>query len=142
MLKRITSLILPLLFASQAVAGGIGCGVNIINNSFNFDGAACLTHSLSESGEMACCAQGKSPAGALASMNCCKTQCGEFIGGAQFETTPQTLIPEPRVIRVRAILLDTMGGAETSTVSIKSAAYKLLHRYPPDFYLSNSRFLI
>ncbi|SRR6266545_3357561 len=149
MLKNVTALILVLLFAGQSPAGGSVCGVGAISKSFNqADEAVCPMQRAARHDEMACCAQGKSPTGAMAAMICCEVPCcceapyGESTGGAQFDFAPQTLIHEPRVISVRAVLLDAMGEAETAVVSIKSAAYKLLHHDPPDFYLSNSRFLI
>jgi len=149
MLKHITALILVLLFAGQAPAGGSVCGVDAISKSFSHaDEAACPMQGAARYDEMACCAQGKSPTGAMAAMICCEVKCcceapyGESTGGAQFDFAPQTLIPAPRIVRVRAVLLDAMGEAETAVVSIKSAAYKLLHHDPPDFYLSNSTFLI
>jgi hypothetical protein len=84
----------------------------------------------------------KSPAGALPGMLCCEVICGEATDSAEFDFAAQTLVPAPRVFSVRTILLDAMGEAETAVVSIKSAAYKLLHHDPPDLYLSNSTFLI
>ncbi len=143
MLKRIAALFLVLLFAGQALAGGIVCGVDAISKSFNHtDEAACSLQSMGECDEMACCAQGKSPTGALAAMVCCEVKCGESTGGAQFDFAPQKLVPASRVISVRTVLLDTMCEAETAVVSIKSTAYKLLHHDPPDLFLSNSTFLI
>jgi hypothetical protein len=91
---------------------------------------------------MACCEHGKSPTGALAAMVCCEVKCGESTGGVQFNFATQTSIPAPRVVSVRAVLLDAMGESETAAISIKSAAYKILHHDPPDLYLSNSAFLI
>lgn len=143
MLKRIAAMFLILLFAGQALAGGSVCGVGAISKDFDHaDEASCPMQGAARCDEMACCAQGKSPTGAMAAMICCEAPCGESTGGAQFNFTPQRLIPAPRVISVRAVILDAMGGAETAVVSIKSAAYKLLHHDPPDFYLSNSTFLI
>ncbi len=149
MLKNVTALILVLLFVGQAPAGGSVCGVGMISKSFNHsDEAACPMQGAARYDEMACCAQGKSPTGAVMAAPCCEASCrcearyGESTGGAQFDFPPQTLIPAPRIVRVRAVLLDAMGEAETAVVSIKSAAYKLLHHDPPDFYLSNSTFLI
>jgi hypothetical protein len=143
MLKRAAALLMVLLFAGQAMAGGIVCGVEAISKSFNHtDEAACPTQSEGECDETACCAQGKSPTGALTSMVCCEAKCGESTGGAQFNFAPQNLVPAPRVVSIRTVLLDAMGEAETAVVSIKSAAYKLLHHDPPDLYLSNSTFLI
>jgi hypothetical protein len=143
MLKRVAALLMILLFAGQALAGGIACGARAISNSFNHaDEAACPTQSAGTCDEMACCARGKSPTGALAAMVCCEVKCGESTGGAQFDFAPQTPIPAPRTISVRTVLLDAVGETETAVVSIKSAAYKLLHHDPPDLYLSNSTFLI
>jgi hypothetical protein len=143
MLKRVAALLMILLFASQALAGGIVCCVDVISKSFNHaDEAACQMQGVGECDEMACCAQGKSPTGSLTAMVCCEVKCGESTGGAQFDFAPQMLVPAPRAVSVRAILLDTMGETEAAVVSIKSAAYKLLHHDPPDLYLSNSTFLI
>jgi len=143
MLKRVTGLLMILLFAGQAMASGVVCGVDAISKSINHtDETACPMPSMGECNDMACCAQGKSPTGALMAMICCETKCGESTGGAQFDFAPQMLVPAPRAVSVRAILLDAMGETETAVVSIKSAAYKLLHHDPPDLYLSNSTFLI
>ncbi len=149
MLKHVTALILVLLFAGQAPAGGSECGVDVISKSSNrADEAACPMQGAARQVEMACCAHGKSPTSAMAAMICCEVKCrceapyGGSTGGAQFDFSPQTLIPAPRIVRVRAVVLDAMGGAETAVVSIKSAAYKLLHHDPPDITLSNSTFLI
>jgi len=132
-----------LLFAGQAMAGGIMCGAGAISNSFSHTGeAACPMQSAARCDEMACCAQGKSPTGSLTAMLCCEVKCGESTGGAQFDFASQTPVPAPRIVSVRAVLLDAMGETETAVVSIKSAAYKLLHHDPPDLYLSNSTFLI
>ncbi len=143
MLKRVAALLMILLFASQAMAGGIVCGAGAISNSFSHtDEAACSMQSAAQCDEMACCAQGKSPTGALTAMICCEVKCGESTGGSQFDFAPQMLVPAPRAVSVRAILLDMMGETEIAVVSIKSAAYKLLHHDPPDLSLSNSTFLI
>jgi hypothetical protein len=143
MLKRVAALLMVLLFAGQAMAGGIVCGVDTINKCFNHTNeAACPTQSAGECDETACCARGKSPTGALAAMICCEVKCGESTGGALFDFAPQTLIPAPRVIRLRTVSLDATGWAETAVVSIKTAAYKILHHDPPDLYLSNSTLLI
>jgi hypothetical protein len=143
MLKHVAALIIVLLFAGQAPACGSVCGVDVISKSFSHtDEAACPMQGAVRYDELACCAQGKSPTGAMAAMICCEAPYGESTSGAQFDFAPQTLIPAPRIVRVRAVLLDAMGEAETAVVSIKSAAYKLLHHDPPDVYLSNSTFLI
>ncbi|HEY6404117.1 MAG TPA: hypothetical protein VI479_22040, partial [Blastocatellia bacterium] len=125
------------------LAGGARCGAGAICKGFDrADEAACLTQSMSEGGEMACCEQEESPAGALAGMICCDVICGESADSAEFGFAAQNLIPAPRLIVVRTILLDAIGEAETATVSIKSANYNLLHHDPPDLYLFNSTFLI
>lgn len=68
-MKRVAALLMVLLFAGQAMAGGIMCGVDNIGNSFNHtDEAECPTQGAGECDEMACCARGKSPTGALAAM--------------------------------------------------------------------------
>jgi hypothetical protein len=139
MSKRITALVFVLLFAGKAMAGGAVCGGAAICESFDSMGEAeCLAQSMSEGDEMACCKQEKS----LAGMLCCEVKCGESTDSAEFDFAAQTLIPAPRVIVVRTILLDAIGEDETAVVSIKSAAYKLLHHDPPDLYLTNSTFLI
>jgi hypothetical protein len=143
MLKRVAALLMILLFAGQAMAGGIVCGAGAISNGFSHtDEAACPMQSTARCDEMACCAQGKSPTGALTVMICCEVNCGESTGGAQFDFASQTPVPAPRIVSIRSVLLAAMGEAETAVVSIKSAAYKLLHHDPPDLYLSNSTFLI
>jgi hypothetical protein len=143
MLKRVAALLMILLFAGKAMAGGIVCGAGAISNGFSHtDEAACPMQSAARCDEMACCAQGKSPTGALTAMICCEVKCGESTGGAQFDFASQTPVPAPRIVSVRVVLLDATGEAETAVVSIKSAAYKFLHHDPPDLYLSNSTFLI
>jgi hypothetical protein len=142
MLKRVAALLMVLLLAGQVMAGGIVYGVDAISEGFNHTEAACPTQGAGDWDEMACCAQGKSPTGAVAAMICCEVKCGESTGGAQYDFAPQPLIPAPRVFSIRAVLLDAMGEAEIAVVSIKSATYKLLHHDPPDLYLSNSTFLI
>jgi hypothetical protein len=139
MSKRITALVFVLLFAGKAMAGGAVCGGGAICKSFDrADEAACLAQSVSESDEIACCEQEKSLGGLL----CCEVKCGGSADSAEFDFAAQTLIPAPRVIVVRTILLDAIGEAETAVVSIKSADYKLLHHDLPDLYLTNSTFLI
>jgi hypothetical protein len=143
MLKRVAALLMILLFAGQALAGGIVCGGRAISKSFNHtDEAACTMQSVGECDEMACCEQGKSPTGVMAAVICCEVKCGESTSGAQFNFAPQNLVPMPRVVCLRVVLPDAMGEAEAAVVSIRSTAYKLLHHDPPDLYLSNSTFLI
>jgi hypothetical protein len=141
--KRIAALIFVLLFAGKALAGGAMCGAGAICKSFSGPyEAECLTQSMSEGDEMDCCAQEQSPASGMAGMLCCEVKCGEAPESAEFDFAAQTLIPAPRILSVREVLLDAMGEAETAAVSIKSADYKLLHHDPPDLYISNSTFLI
>lgn len=143
MLKRVAALLMILLFSGQAMAGGIVCGMDVANKCLNYtDEAACLMQTAGGDDEMACCAQGKSPTGALAAMVCCEVKCGESTGGAQFNLAPQTPVPAPRVAAIRMVSLDAIGKTEAAAVSIKSAANKLLHHDPPDLFLSNSTFLI
>src|SRR5215813_3404810 len=126
--KRIAALVFVLLFASNALAGGTVCGVGAICKGFNHaDEAACLMQSMREGYELACCKHEKSAAGSLAGMLCCEVICGESTDSAEFDFATQTLIPAPRVIIARIVLLDAMGETETAAVSIKSADYKLLH---------------
>jgi hypothetical protein len=141
--KRLAALVFVLLFASNALAGGTVCGAGAICKSFDRAGeAACLTQIMREGAEMACCEQEESPAGALSEMICCDVICGESADSAEFDFAAQSLIPAPRVIVVRTILLYAIGETETEAASIKSADYKLLHHDPPDLYLFNSTFLI
>jgi hypothetical protein len=60
--------------------------------------------------------------GAPAAIICCEVKCGESTGGAQFDFAPQTLVPAPRFVSVRSVLLDAMGEAEAAVVSINSVA--------------------
>jgi hypothetical protein len=145
MMKRVAALLMVLLFASQALAGGIVCGIDAISNGFNYTGeAACSMQSAGECDEMACCLQGKSPTGSVVAMVCCEVKCGESTGGAQFNFPPQTLALAPSVVTVRLISLDALNEVEASNaiVSAKSAENNLLHRNAPDLFLSNSTFLI
>jgi hypothetical protein len=145
MLKRIAALLLVLLFAGQALAGGIVCGIDAISNGLSeTDEAACPMRSAGECDEMACCAQGKSPTGALAAMICCEVKCGESTSGALFNFAPLTLTPAPPIVSIRFVSLDPVREIEASAaaISIKSAANNLLNHDPPDLFLSNSTFLI
>jgi hypothetical protein len=145
MLKRLAALLMVLLFAGQAMAGGIVCGLDAINNGLNHtDEAASSMQSTGECNEMACCAQGKSPTGAAVAMVCCEVKCGESTGGAQFNFAPLTLALAPPVVAIRFVSLDPLSEIEASVtaISIKSAANNLLHHDPPDLFLSKSTFLI
>lgn len=145
MLKRVAALLMVLLFAGQALAGGIVCGVDAISNGFSHaDEAACSMQSSGECDEMACCLQGKSPTGSVVAMICCEVKCGESTGGAQFNFTPQTLALAPPLVTIRLISLDVLSEAAASNaiVTVRSAENNLLHSDPPDLFLSNSTFLI
>lgn len=99
---------------------------------------------MGDCGEMACCMQGKSPTGSVVAMICCEVKCGESTGGAQFNFTPQTLALAPPLVTIRLISLDVLSEAAASNaiVTVRSAENNLLHRDPPDLFLSNSTFLI
>lgn len=145
MLKRIAALLMVLLFASQALAGGIACGIEAISNGLSHhDKVACSMQTTGECDEMACCMQGKLPTGSVVAMVCCEVKCGESTSGAQFNFAPQTLVLAPPVVTIRLVSLDTLGEVEASatTVSVRSAESSLLHHDPPDLFLSNSTFLI
>jgi hypothetical protein len=145
MLKRIAALLMVLLFAGQASAGGIACGVDAISDVFNDTGEiTCPMQSTGEDGEMACCMQGKSPTGAMVAMICCEVKCGESTGGAQFNFAPLVLALAPSFISVRLVSLDTLSEAEASAsaVSLRSAENNFLHHDPPALFLQNSIFLI
>ena len=144
MLKRVAALIMVLLFAGQAMAGGIVCGVEAISNSLNQSSEEICPMEKSGSCDMACCMQGKSPTGSIVAMICCEVKCGESTGGAQFNFTPLTLAPAPPVVAIRLISLDALGEAEASlaAISLRSAENNFLHQEPPLIFLQNSAFLI
>jgi hypothetical protein len=147
MLKRAATLIMVLLFAGQAMAGGIVCGIDAISKNFNHtDEVACMMmmQSEGECGVMACCMLGKSPTGAIGAMICCEVKCGESTGGAQFNFVQLTLAPAPSFTFVRLVSLDALSDAEAAlaAVSLRSADNNFLHHPPPDLFLQNSAFLI
>ncbi len=144
MLKRVAALIMVLLFAGQALAGGLVCGVEAISNSLNHSSEDACPMEKSGECDMACCLQGKSPTGSIVAMICCEVKCGESTGGAQFNFTPLTLAPAPPVVAIRLISLDALGEAEASlaAISIRSAENDFLHQEPPLIFLQNSAFLI
>jgi hypothetical protein len=145
MLKRVAALIIVLLFAGQAMAGGIMCGVEAISNGLNQSNesseAACP---MEKSGEcdMACCRQGKSPTGSIVAMVCCEVKCGESTGGAQFNFTPLTIALALPVIAIRLVSLDSLSEAEASlsAVSLRSVENDFLHHDPPDLFLQTPPF--
>lgn len=145
MLKRVAALLMVLLFAGQALAGGIVCGIDAISKGLSHsEEASCSMQDMGECDGMACCLQGKSPTGAVVAMICCEVKCGESTSGAQFTFAPQTLAPAPSVVTIRLISLDALSEVEASNaiVSVRSAENNLLHHDPPDLFLSNSTFLI
>src|SRR5262245_60331889 len=108
MLKRIAALLMLLLFAGQASAEGIVCGVDVIstalsqwNSQESYD--TCPMRGAGDCDKMACCARGKSPTGAVASMICCEVKCGESTGGAQFNFTLPAFALAPPIIALRFI---------------------------------------
>jgi len=145
MLKRTAALLMVLLFAGQALAGGIACGADAISDVFNdTDEVSCTMQGTGEGGEMACCMQGKSPTGAMVAMICCQVKCGESTGGALFNFAPLVLALAPSFISIRLVPLDTLSGAEASAtaVSLRSVENNFLHRDPTNIFLENSAFLI
>jgi hypothetical protein len=144
MLKRVAALIMVLLFAGQAMAGGIVCGVEAISNRLNQSSEETCPMEKSGACDMACCMQGKSPTGSIVAMICCEVKCGESTGGAQFNFTPLTLAPAPPVVAIRLVSLDALGEAEASlaAISLRSAENNFLHHEPPLIFLQNSAFLI
>jgi hypothetical protein len=144
MLERVAALLMVLLFASQAMAGGIVCGIDAISNGLNQPSeAACPMEKPGECDDMACCKLGKSPTGAMAPMICCELKCGESTGGAQFNFAPLMLALAPPVVVIRLVSLDSLSEAEGSlAVSLRSAENNFLHHDPPDLFLQNSAFLI
>ena len=135
MLRRVAALLMVLLFAGQALAGGIAYGIEAISNGFD---------NTSKCDDMACCALGKSPTGSMVAMICCEIKCGESTSGAQFNFAPQTLTLAPPLVVIRVVSLVAVSELETSpdAVSIRAAETHLLHHDPPDLFLSHSTFLI
>jgi hypothetical protein len=144
MLKRVAALIMVLLFAGQAMAGGIVCGVEAISNSLNQSSEAACPMEKSGECDMACCMQGKSPTGSIVAMVCCEVKCGESTGGAQFNFTPLTIALAPPVVAIHLVLLDSLSEAEASATaaSLRSAENNFLRHEPPSIFLQNSAFLI
>ena len=144
-MKRIAALIVVLVIAGQAMAGGIACGIDTLSKSLNSTNKmACPMQNQGDCEDMACCAKGKSPTGSVAAMVCCEVFCGESTGGAQFNFTPQTLAIAPPVISYRTVGFDSLSSDADSTFSVflRSAENDLLTHAPPDLFLFNSTFLI
>ena len=127
MLRRVAALVIILLLAGPALAGGIVCGLDAIGNSRD---------------EMTCCLAGTSPTGSVLAMVCCEVKCGKSTGGSQFQYTQQALGLVRSVVTIRHISLDVPGEVEATDVSVRSAERNLLHHDPPSLFLSNSTFLI
>jgi hypothetical protein len=144
MLKRILAFLMLLLFAGQASADGVMCGIDVISNAFSqMSEESCPMNGKSDCDKMACCVRGKSPTGAMTPMICCEVKCGESTGGAQFNFTPLTLTFAPPIAPLRFISLSPLSDAEAGpAVSHKSAEIDILHHDPPDLFLQNSAFLI
>jgi hypothetical protein len=145
MLKRIAALLMVLLFAGQALAGGIACGMEVISNGFSrTDEASCSMQDMGDCDQMACCLQGKSPTGSVVAMICCEVKCGESTGGAQFIFAPQTPVLARPVITLRLVSVESLSEVADSnaTASFKSAENDLLHHNPPDLFLCKATFLI
>jgi len=144
MLKRVAALLMILLIAGQALAGGIVCGIDALSKGFDSASEmSCPMQAEGECGEMACCALGKSPTGSVAAMVCCELVCGESTGGAQLNFAPQTPVCAPPILTIRLISLDSLSKpTDSAAVSFRSAENNLLHHDPPDLFLSNSTFLI
>src|SRR5262245_52808660 len=116
MLKRVIALLMLLLFAGQASADGVVCGVEVISNAFSQMGEeSCPMKGKGDCDKMACCMRGKSPTGAMVSMICCEVKCGESTGGAQFNFTPLTLAFAPPITPIRFLSLNTLSDAEVSS---------------------------
>lgn len=145
MLNRVAALLMVLLFAGQALAGGIACGVDALSNGIDqASETSCSMQSADVCEDMACCLLGKSPTGSVVAMACCEIKCGESTSGALFDFTPLTPAITPSFTAIRIVSLDASSETESATanVSVKSAESNLLHHDPPDLFLSNSTFLI
>jgi hypothetical protein len=145
MLKRFTALILVLIIASQALAGGIACGIDALSKVLSDgDEMACSMQGDGDCKDMACCMQGKSPTGSVVAMVCCEVICGESTGGSQFDFIPQALAFAPPVLRYRAVEFDSHSSDTNPAFSVflRSAENDLLSHDPPDLFLVNSTFLI
>ncbi len=145
MVSRIAALLMVLLFAGHALAGGIVCGIDALSTGFErASELSCSMQGEDSAEEMACCLLGKSPTGSVVAMACCEIKCGESTSGALFNFTPQTPAIAPSFTAIRIVSLDALSEAasSTTTVSVRSAERRLLHHDPPDLFLSNSTFLI
>jgi CheY-specific phosphatase CheX len=145
MVRRFAAFVMVLVLSGQALAGGIMCGVEAISDALHaMDEMACPMEDAGECDDMACCALGQAPTGAMAAMLCCEVKCGESTSGAQFDLTPPVFIPAANVVTIRLVSLEGLGeiAAAQSLVSARTAETHFLHHYPPDLFLSHSTFLI
>ncbi|MEP7274486.1 MAG: hypothetical protein ABI882_23550 [Acidobacteriota bacterium] len=143
MLRRAAALLMVLLLAGPALAGGIACSIDGISLN-ETSRPACSMQMTGDDEGMACCLLGQSPTGSMMAMICCEVKCGESTNGAQFDFAPVTLLLTPPVISLRPFSLVSLGPVELSTTSIfiRSTENSLLRHDPPDLFLSNSTFLI
>lgn len=143
MLRFLAALTMVLIIASQALAGGISCGIDLLNKSVDSTNeTACPMQSGGDCDDMACCTQGKSPTGSAAAKVCCDVICGESTGGSQFDFTPQTLSFAPPIVRYRTIEFDSLNTDSAFSVFFRSSENDLLSQHSPDLFLKNSTFLI
>jgi len=144
MLKRIAVLLMILLFAGQALAGGIVCGIDALGDLNRSNEETCQMEKPDCCDDMACCMQGQSPTGSIVAMICCEVRCGESTGGAQFDFAPLNLAPAPPLIVVSPVSLDALSeiAASLAAVSLRSAENSSHYHDPPSLFLQNSAFLI
>jgi hypothetical protein len=98
MLKRVAALIMVLLFAGQAMADGIVCGVEarsdgLKQSSIDESGEAiCPMEKSGACDDMACCAQVKSPTGSIVAMICCEFRAGGYNNSGSLEDATGCLL--------------------------------------------------
>jgi hypothetical protein len=130
MLKRLAALSLVLVFASQALAGGI-------NMCFSSEG--------NSHADMACCKQVQSGTATSAQMLCCEILCGARSGGFPgSQSTSSVNVPTPviSVVVHPVALLKPQDSLASALFSKRRADAPLDHFNPPDIYLQNNAFLI
>jgi hypothetical protein len=145
MLIRISALLMVLLFAGQALADGIVCGIDVIGEALTYsdETASCPMKGAGDCDKMACCARGRAPTGSRGAMICCEVKCGESTGGAQLGFAPPAPTQAPPIIPIRHISSDPGSEAEISSlISFKSAGLEILDHDPPELFLQNSALLI
>ncbi|MBA3440532.1 MAG: hypothetical protein H0T92_11750 [Pyrinomonadaceae bacterium] len=129
MFKRLITLFIVLLFASQSLAGGFVC-----------DG-----DEHKSAAEMSCCAQAKSAAGSPVAMLCCEIVCDEPTSGTpgpQSETAgQQPQVPAPPVAADSITTFYSL--LPVGALKFKGSTDALSEDPdPPALYLHNSVFLI